>query len=1387
MGKPRQCPVAQAKALCNRLQLHQVKPSSWELLRQAECALFLDLQADVEHCSASMLHALDQAITAVAAESAELWDWLILPASDEDSSLPRLRALLVLLGQACSSGGELAAAAGSAYMSLLAVQGADQQWSILFQPAIFRQILVTLRALRRGDLKPKRDTEDLPMDAEDVSMEADAKDSGSHIPFDEAFLLLSSLSTFLHQRGFGSSLEAHDFCLDELAALMLRPAEERVAREASASLAFLVARSDDVRKVAAAAMRAVMPAVLMTQERGVVCQTGIPKPLQQGRAVSLNFIRMLMRSHPELLQPQATSIHVEVLKDAEDERPRKRAKKAEEGEGDIEAAAEDDEEEEKPSSRRRRPRGCGIDDPVVAFLELICYLTPDRSEWRTSSADSVLTLLVEAADVERQIALAARSEERIASRRLPGKTKDPAWERQQEDSASYPLPLQDGSAVEGAIVATSEDGCSAQASAVDRFLSFLEKMLENERVACRVLATEVAVAAVERSGRLARWSSKDSHGELVKRLMLALVRRSVDAVPTVRTRALNGVAAALQFLARFGDSGQLLRHVALEKGHSQYVDLASLFKAASSDEKPTVRRAALFFFDAALPLLSAPLGLDGARVGSFFEVELMHSLSADESVLVRKSSVSSVALLLRSCPLPFVCQLWVRSVLPLILDVEGSVSDRALDELEAAVIAPIAETNQALPLVLSYLDSEATEYLQRGLRLLAKRNDGQLPKRFVTSLMSIAKDCVRLRPPYEWPTLVWSMLEEIATMDRSNGMELDFVMKAWLQLAAPAKASTNASFAEGRDSILGTKVLRVLEQLVHLAAKDQSAVLLQSIKDQLFSMEAPASLIRAMMCLLQKVEDTSKNKKLAASNPKGGWMAAMAKAVQASLADAVRGELPVNTSRLASCLFTLGELAMVDASIISESIVAQVQTIATNTIWREGQRIDVDATIRGHAFAALGKLCLKKESLAKKSVELLVLHLNCNESFIVRNNVLIVLGDLCAHYTSLVDRFVPYLTNLLRDQNQLLRKQATMILASLLAEDYIKLRGSILLRFLYVLSDPSDHVRGFAECVFARILHQRNSMMFSQNFLDVICALNGWAGLTSFQAATGNEEFCLQRQPGRRAMIYKFMLALMSSDQKFNVCAQIVTTLLAAFVDSEDKIDLPATVASAGGQALSDGLALLCCKEMRICFTTQRASQDDEEIADGDKSKVEAARGVLSSILKRNMCENIVPVLVQLKNLMEAKHSPFLGQLRHCLREILRDFKDDLKVMLACDPQLAAEIAFDLQEQASSEKSEPKPLLPALNGGSRRVSLGRMMKTTTPCRATATPIADVCHGLVTASPSTRRAATSLTTIPKARRSLDETRSAFQTPSSDISKGQAALQDPSPVQLGLAGA
>jgi len=90
--------------------------------------------------------------------------------------------------------------------------------------------------------------------------------------------------------------------------------------------------------------------------------------------------------------------------------------------------------------------------------------------------------------------------------------------------------------------------------------------------------------------------------------------------------------------------------------------------------------------------------------------------------------------------------------------------------------------------------------------------------------------------------------------------------------------------------------------------------------------------------------------------------------------------------------------------------------------------------------------------------------------------------------------------------------------------------------------------------------------------------------------------------------------------------------------------------------------------------------------------------------------------------------------------------------MLAGDPQLASEIAFDLQAKdadasdGAPTQAAPLPALPHFSGTSRRVSLGTMMFT--PIADVTSPKAPTCEKGVDASP----VCSSSVGIPKARRS-----------------------------------
>ena len=87
------------------------------------------------------------------------------------------------------------------------------------------------------------------------------------------------------------------------------------------------------------------------------------------------------------------------------------------------------------------------------------------------------------------------------------------------------------------------------------------------------------------------------------------------------------------------------------------------------------------------------------------------------------------------------------------------------------------------------------------------------------------------------------------------------------------------------------------------------------------------------------------------------------------------------------------------------------------------------------------------------------------------------------------------------------------------------------------------------------------------------------------------------------------------------------------------------------------------------------------------------------------MIENIIPIVIALKHKLEELKSPLIDDLMHCLRELMKDYKNEVrkrqvifcyqiktpnrfqvKDMLAADKQLAAEIEFDLKKWEEEQK-----------------------------------------------------------------------------------------------------
>ena len=72
-----------------------------------------------------------------------------------------------------------------------------------------------------------------------------------------------------------------------------------------------------------------------------------------------------------------------------------------------------------------------------------------------------------------------------------------------------------------------------------------------------------------------------------------------------------------------------------------------------------------------------------------------------------------------------------------------------------------------------------------------------------------------------------------------------------------------------------------------------------------------------------------------------------------------------------------------------------------------------------------------------------------------------------------------------QDNNELVRRQALSLLASLLQRDYLKWRGTLFTRFIVLIVDPSPELARLAECLLAETVASKAPLLPYNHFIEV--------------------------------------------------------------------------------------------------------------------------------------------------------------------------------------------------------------------------------------------------------------------------------------------------------------
>ncbi|XP_039940961.1 condensin-2 complex subunit D3 isoform X2 [Hirundo rustica] len=737
-------------------------------------------------------------------------------------------------------------------------------------------------------------------------------------------------------------------------------------------------------------------------------------------------------------------------------------------------------------------------------------------------------------------------------------------------------------------------------------------------------------------------------------------------------------------------------------------EVMAMLRVRAGDEKTNVRKSALQVFVSILK--------HGVMPCTAEDLGVLQERCRDPAVSVRKQALHSITeLLLSQHSNVLVQKAWLNGVVPVVMDAESSVQEKALDCLDQLLLQHVKRYNKSRSDdgrqelawdLLSLLSSESQElsrYLNKAFLMWAKQN--KFTSTFINSVMSHVDT--------EHSRAAWMLLAKVA----GSSPKLDYskVIESW------------GSVSRQQDTSGGTvgHVLCVIGHVAKHLPKSSCEGLKENIQSWLKESQCPLEVISPAVETLQKLCQASAAAPEEAQellNQVCGDLVSTCESYISNIVLKEDGAGQLQEDLLVRHLFLLGEAAQLCPAKVGKHVFLLVQSILASSgskdqlsACTDGEEMPgsqaqlsgsaMPAVVRAHALITLGKLCLQHEELAKKCIAAVARELQVSPAVAVRSNAAMVLCDLCVRYTSLGDRYVPNISLCLRDPHPFIRRQTLILLTSLLQEEFVKWKDCLFFRFVSVLVDPNPDIARFAEFCLVHLLLKRNPVMFSQHFIECIFHFNSYEKHQKYnrfpQSLREKQLFSLKGKDNKekRMRIYTFLLDHFTDEQRFSITTKISHNILACFVDEVLPLDLE------GSELLSDTFAVLSCKEIKLSSMRSRPEEDiqpdEDEMAMANAVMQVAQKKLISQVQKKNFIENIIPIITSLKSLMEQKRIPALKDLMNCLREMMQDYRNEIKDFFAVDKQLAAELEYDMkkyEEQLAREKESDQEQLPAAHG-----------------------------------------------------------------------------------------
>ncbi|KAM9364165.1 LOW QUALITY PROTEIN: condensin-2 complex subunit D3-L-like [Pholidichthys leucotaenia] len=673
----------------------------------------------------------------------------------------------------------------------------------------------------------------------------------------------------------------------------------------------------------------------------------------------------------------------------------------------------------------------------------------------------------------------------------------------------------------------------------------------------------------------------------------------------------------------------------------------------------------------------------------------------DPAVSVKKKALQCVGELLAAKPEYRLVQMaWMKGVFPVMLDSETSVQDKALEAMEQTLLSQVKsysaschlDANQRLAWdLLGLLCDECrnlSRYFSKAFTIWSKQN--KFTPTFITHLIS--------------------------------HIDSDHVAGAWLLLSKVVASSPRVPYSKILDawdtmissgSVNGTTCTHILCVIGDIAknlngeSKDRIVADLMSWLKTFTSLEVICAAVETLY-QLGCSEDIKQTQ--AFMNRHCGELVTVCEDYLAKILLTENGTQNLNEKLMIKHLHTLGVASLNCPARVSKRMVLLVVSVLTAHSDRlaecqeelpaslplsQFKANSLPTSIRAHGVLTLGKLCLQHEELAQKYLPVFARELEVGTEVAIRNNVVVIMGDLCVRYTNIVDVYIPNISACLRDDEAVVRENTLITLTNLLQEEFVKWKGSLFFRFMVALVDPVPAIARLCEYCLIHSLLNKNPEMFSQHFIECIFHFNSYSKHKVYNKFPQTERekvrFSLKGEQHRekRFQIYRFLLEHFTDAQRFNIYNKISQTILTCFADEELPLDAD------GAEILSETFNILTLKEMKLQAMSASAGGataeegEEENMATMAKAIMQAAqKKVVSQVQKKTFIQNIVPLIISLKHLLEQKRSPVLRDLMAYLQVTMQDYRNEVKEFFAGDEQLATEVEFALKKAEERDMLE---------------------------------------------------------------------------------------------------